>query len=348
MLGDVLLIYQIKERSSANVGDAEAETRWFNKEVLRDATRQVRSTLSYLQAYSEIRVTNERGKDFNLAARSFADIIKIVIYLPSANLPAHCCRVHHHVSQTTGAFIHIVDARDYLEILRTLRVPQEVVRYFNYRQSALVRFGDICAELPETAIAGHFIGGNPDVPPKAQSAGHLYRLVQDANEWDIAPLLRGLHDHVAVPDKSDDYYDVLIEFAKLPRSAWRTVKERIRLCIEKAQKDEFAKPYRTVYPDTGCGFVFIPVESALVKREDWSTIRTRALTQLTEAHKYDQRLSKSIGFLVAKNGTYFDIFWCLVAHEWVAHPEFQRLLDTNFPFRQIKPTKVHGYHLTGD
>lgn len=316
--------------------------------MLRDATKQVRSTLSYLQAYSDIRVTNERGKVFNLAARAFADIVKIVIYLPSTNLPADCRRLHHHVSRTTGAFIHIIDARDYLEVLRTLRVPQEVVRYFSYRQAVLTRFGDVCAELPEAAIAGHFVGGDPGIPPTVQSVRSLYRLIQDAHEWDIAPLLRGLHDHVAMPDKSGDYYEILIEFAKLPRSGWRTVKERIRLCIEKTQKDEFAKPYRTVNPDTGCGFVFIPVVAELVRREDWPTIRTRALTQLAEAHKYDQRLPKCVGFLVAKDGTYYDIFWGLVAHEWVEDREFQRVLDEHFPFRPVRPTEIHGYYLTAE
>src|SRR5215475_2719118 len=68
MLGDVLLIFQIKERSSPRTGDGEAESRWFESKVLKEASKQIRDTLSYLQAYSEIRVPNERGRIFNLAA----------------------------------------------------------------------------------------------------------------------------------------------------------------------------------------------------------------------------------------------------------------------------------------
>ncbi len=294
MLGDVLLIFQIKERSSNHAGASETERRWFKKKVLGEATKQVRDTLRYLQMYSEIRVPNERGRVFNLASCAFVDILKVIVYLPSPNLPKDCRCVRHHLSKTAG-LIHIIDARDYLELSRTLRVPEEVIRFFKYRETLLTSFGDSCASLPEPAIAGHFIGGDPDVLPTVASAMHLHRLVRDEEEWDLAPFLRNLHDHLSVPEVCDDYYDILIEFAKLPRSAWREVKKRIRLCIEKVKKDEFARPYRITDQQTDCGFVFIPVQSALVMRSDWPTIRLRGLRQLIEAHKYDQRLSKCIG-----------------------------------------------------
>jgi hypothetical protein len=276
LLGDVLLIYQIKERSPGEAGDAAAERRWFESKVLGRATKQVRDTLRYLQTYPEIRVPNERGRFFNLAGRTTADIIKIVVYMPSPNLPEDCRGIRHHVS-SSGGFIHIVNAHDYLEMSRTLRVPQEVVRYFKYREMVLTRFSDSCASLGEPAIAGHFIGGDPDVPPTVASAIHLHQLEQDEQEWDLSPFLRRLHDHLSVPDISNDYYEILIEFAKLPRSMWREVKKRILLCIEKVQKDQFSQPYRLAFRETDCGFVFIPVESELYLRPDWKTVRVNAV-----------------------------------------------------------------------
>ncbi|MGO9430117.1 hypothetical protein [Rhodoblastus sp.] len=341
MLGDALLIFQIKERSPNHAGDTQAESRWFKKEVLGKATKQVRDTLRYLQTYSEIRVPNERGRVFNLAGTAFAEILKVVVYQPTPNLPDDCRSVRHYVSKTAG-FIHIVDAHDYLELSRTLRVPEEVVRFFKYREMLLTNFTE-CAGLPESVIAGHFIGGDPNELPTVASARHLHRLVQDEEEWNLAPFLRGLHDHLSVPGIGDDYYDILIEFAKLPRSAWRKVKERILLCVEKAKKDEFARPYRITFPRTDCGFVFIPVLSELVMRSDWPTIRLRGIQQLTQAHKYDQHLSKCIGILVAKDGDYFDILWCLVAHPWTEDSEFQKALNDNFPFRPVKDVEVRGY-----
>ncbi|MCA0035326.1 hypothetical protein [Mesorhizobium sp. B263B2A] len=344
MLGDVLLIYQIKERGSADAGDAEAERRWFESKVRGRATKQVRETLRYLRSCPDIPVPNERGRVFNLAATAFKDVLKIVVYRPSPSLPEDCRRVRHHVSKTEG-FIHIIEASDYLELSRLLRVPEEVVRYFRYREWVLTKFAQESAGLGEVALAGHFIGGDPAVPPDAASAGHVHRLVQDGHEWDLAPILRRVHDHLSVPELSDDYYDILLEFAKLPRSAWRAAKERIQLCIETTQKGEFARPYRFTFPATDCGFVFVPADPEWVKDPDWPAMRVRGLQQFVRAHKYDQRLSKCIGILVAKDGEYFDILWCLVAHPWEEEPELQKALESNFPFRAVKDRDLHGYRL---
>jgi hypothetical protein len=227
-------------------------------------------------------------------------------------------------------------------------VPAEVVRYFKFREKVLTQYADTCATLPEPALAGHFIGGDHNNPPALESAAYLHRLIQDDDEWDISILLHGLYNNLSHPAKSRDYYDILLEFAKLPRSAWRIVKERMRLCIEKAQNDEFALPYRMTWPETGCGFVFIPVQSELVRRPDWQSIRVRAVQQLTAAHKYDQRLSKCVGYLVGKDGEYFDIDWCLISHEWVKDPGLERALAENFPFRPVREAAVHGYSFAED
>lgn len=342
MLGDVLLIYQIKERPPSQAGDEGAERTWFKSKVLGKATKQIRDTLSHLQTYPEIRVPNERGHVFNLGGRTAAEIIKIIVYMPSRNLPTDCRSIRHYVS-STGGFIHIVNAQDYLEVSRMLRVPQEVVRYFQYREMVLTRFSDACSSVPEPAIAGHFIGGDPDTPPNIASAMYLHRLIQDEQEWDLSPFLRRLHDHLSVPEIGNDYYQILIEFAKLPRSMWREVRKRILKCIEKVEKDEFARPYRLTVRDTDCGFVFVPVDSQISQRPDWKTVRVGAIQNFTVAHKYDQRLSKCIGILVAKDGRHFDIHWCLIAQPWVENPALQQELDRNFPFRPVREAQVHGY-----
>lgn len=276
MLGDALLIYQIKERSPNDVGDEEEERRWFHSKVLGKATKQVRGTLRYLETYNEIRVPNERGRVFNLAARRFSAVIKVIIYFPSPMLPDDCKSIRHYSSKSAG-LIHIVEAHDYLEISRTLRVPEEVVRYFKYREMVMTRFSSGSAALPEPAIAGHFIGGDPDVSPTRESAAYLFKLVQDDEEWDISPLMRGLHDHLSVPGVGDDYYDILIEFAKLPRSMWRKIKERIRLCVQAVQKGEFERPYRITDPSIDCGFVFVPADPELSARADWPEMRLQGL-----------------------------------------------------------------------
>jgi hypothetical protein len=105
LLGDVLIIYQIKERSQSEARNAETERKWFETKVLGRVTKQIRDTLRYLQTFEEIPVPNERGHTFNLAASAYTDIIKIVVYLPSKNLPVDCRQVLSHVSSSAGSYM---------------------------------------------------------------------------------------------------------------------------------------------------------------------------------------------------------------------------------------------------
>jgi hypothetical protein len=47
-LGDLLIAFQLKERAPIAGVTAESEKRWFDRKVLREATRQVRDTIRYL------------------------------------------------------------------------------------------------------------------------------------------------------------------------------------------------------------------------------------------------------------------------------------------------------------
>jgi len=347
LLANAVLIAQIKERSQADAGDADAERKWFKKKVIKEATGQIRDTLGYLESIDPILVSNERGRTFNLATSKRADVLKLVIYQGARSLPADCRAMLCHVSQTAG-FIHVIEASDYLEICRTLRVPEEVVRYLKHREDMLARFPSECAGLPEPALVGNFVGDPLGTVPSIESARHLFSLIDDEEDWNLAPFLRGLHDHVSAAGPADAYYDILIEFAKLPRSAWRVIKERIRLCVEKVQADEFARPYRLAYPDTGCGFVFVPVTRDVSGQADWHEVRRTAVTNFTLAHKYDQKLDKAVGILVAQDGEHFDIQWCLASFEWAEDLEMQTRLDENFPFRKVREAEIFGYHLAAE
>jgi len=342
LLGDVLLIYQIKERNPVDAGDEEAERKWFQKTVLKHGTKQIRDTLGYLQSAPKIMVPNERGRVFDLAAGRFSQITKVVIYRPSRHLPADCRAIRHYQSRT-GGFIHVVEAQDYLEIGRTLRVPREVVNYFGYREAAITQFAEV-ANLPEPAIAGHFVGGDLSVAPNLTSVDYLHRLVQDAEQWDLAPLLRGLHEHLTFPGADNDYYEILIEIGKLPRSGWRALKERFVLAIQKTHAGKFVLPYRFVEHSTGCGFIVIPAmpEAGKLSKEDLVC----GLRNFTVAHKYDQRLDKCVGVIVNWDGEAFDILWALISHEWVHDPEIEAWLARSNPLRPVKPATVHGYKLT--
>ena len=157
-----------------------------------------------------------------------------------------------------------------------------------------------------------------------------------------------MYDHICTDGEWDDHYKILIELAKLPRSMWREVKRRIRLCIEKVRDDEFAQPYRIAFPDTDCGFVFVPVDSEIVQHPDWHKIRLRGLENFMRAHKYDQQLTKCVGVQVSKDGSYFEIYWGLIDFPWEEDLKMQAALVENFPFRPVKEGRVPGYRFVED
>ncbi|MBY0329791.1 MAG: hypothetical protein K2X49_03870 [Acetobacteraceae bacterium] len=333
LLGDTLIIFQIKERAPNAAGQPDAERKWFRSKVLKNATAQVRDTVQFLQSQSMIEVPNERGRIFNLAAQEYQELIKLVLFQAPSELPDDCRLTKHHVSKTAG-FIHVVDAEAYARSAQLLRVPEEIVRYFRYREDMIKRYPEQCASCTEADLLGAFVGHEVGRPPFAGASSVLERLVYDEDDWDLAPLLRRLHDHIAVPGVSDDYYGILREFARAPRSLWREAKLRIKLCIEYAAKGEFALPFRFTNPSAQCGFVFVPVMPEMSNDPNWERVRANAVNFVL-AHKYDQRLRRCIGVMVAKIGSYFDIQWCLAEFEWQEDLEIAARLKANFPFRAV-------------
>lgn len=146
-MGDDLTILQLKERSADDVKDETSEARWFEDKVLGNATKQVRDTLKYLEANPTISVTNEHGHSFDIQRDQPKSLTKIVVYLPGRLVPEIAKSTRHYVSKT-GGFIHVLDARDYLEICRTLRVPADIRDYFQYRQRLLEKEPKLTAHSP--------------------------------------------------------------------------------------------------------------------------------------------------------------------------------------------------------
>lgn len=334
LLGDTLLVFQIKERDLGAAGSSDTERKWFRSKVLKNAISQVRDTVQFLSSQENIDVPNERGRIFNLAAQKYEEITKIVLFRANSELPYDCRLTKHYISKMAG-FIHVVDAEAYARSAQLLWVPEEIVRYFRYREEMLLRFPEECAACTEADLLGAFVGHERGTPPIAGAAQILERLVRDEDSWDLAPFLRKLRDHTSVPGVSDDYYGILREFARIPRSLWREAKLRIKLCIDCVAKDEFALPYRFTDPSTRCGFVFVPVMPEVSNHPNWEQMKANAAMNFALAHKYDQRLRRCIGVMVAKIGSYFDIQWCLAEFDWQEDHGMAERLKENFPFRPV-------------
>jgi hypothetical protein len=344
-LDDTLLVFQVKERDVSAVGDEKLERAWFQKRVIKDATRQIRKTLAHLASSELILIGNSRGRQFDLASSRFSSVIKIVVYRAAPHLPADCRAIRFHRSKTAG-FIHIVEYHDYVRLSEFLRVPEEIRLYFAYREKVLSDDEKRCESLHEACLVGGFIG--EDEIPSEESVRHLHRAIDDEETWNLVPLLRGLHDHYSKDGYSDDYYQILSGFMRLPRSMWREVKKRFQLAVEKVTADKFTLPYRVSDPARDIGVVIVPADSEFSGRQDWHDLKVRMLITMTELHKFDQKLGKCIGILVAKHGVMFDIQWCMIIRPWEDHPELRARLDQDSPFREAIEKTVFGFYTVGD
>jgi hypothetical protein len=199
-LGTYAIAMQLKERSE-ETDSPETERSWFHKKVLGQATRQVRDTLRFLKEHEQIRITNERGHSFDIRGKELADITKVVVFLGGRALPKDCWQTRYHVSRT-AAFIHILAAHDYLGILEKLRVPEDIRRYFSYREEVISKLGN-ASEIDESDIMGAFL--SEQSLPDSKSREILRRFIQDVEAFDLSRLLGNLHDHVQSSEQPFDY-----------------------------------------------------------------------------------------------------------------------------------------------
>lgn len=65
-VGDLLFLYQLKERDAGATGAVEV---WIRNKVVKKATRQIRSTIGLLRSGDPVRLPNERGHVFDLSAQ---------------------------------------------------------------------------------------------------------------------------------------------------------------------------------------------------------------------------------------------------------------------------------------
>lgn len=329
-LGDILIAYQLKQREHLAGSDAATERRWFESKVLGKATRQIRDTDRYLREHESIELQNARGHRSQLTFSSVRQFHKLVVYLPQHQLPDECRAIKHHCSNTVGV-IHVMSGHDYLGIVRTLLTPAEVADYFAFRERLVAHWPADILHVSEASIVGQYLSGDFDHRPSAEYAEYLKRLEHHADEWDMSGIITKFPDRVTMDNEPTDYYPIVREISLLKRDELRQLKQRYQISLEKARADEFARPYRMAVPRTGCGFVFIPTTKDLLPR------RQVGLTNLTLAHKFDQRLSKCVGVSIADDvKPWFTVLWCYIEFPWEDDPEMELWLKESSPFREVR------------
>ena len=340
-LDNVLIVFQLKERKSPVRTTAEAEERWFNNKVQRQATRQMRNTLRYLRDQKEIELRNHAGHTSCLRPSEIDTIHKVVCYLADAALPQSLRLQKCHRSRT-GGLVHLISYDDYLGIVRTLLTPPEVADYLSFRERVIERWEPEVAALPEQALVGQYLHGNVELRPSIEFTTNLSALDHRIEEWDMSSLIKLFPSRITGGD-STEYYCIVTEIAKLMRNELRQFKIRFRLAMEMARSGTFALPYRMACPRTECGFVFVPLVDEFIPD------RQQGLINLTLACKYDLRLPKCIGVSFApEDGGWYSVEWCYTESPWTPDIQLEKMLGQSNPFRDVRTKEIDRYDYSGD
>jgi len=343
-IGSLAFVFQLKERAE-ETSDPEVERQWFRRKVLRKATDQIKDSLRYLADHEEIRLSNAQGHEIAVQGADLQDIKKIVIFLPGRSLPDECRGTKFHLSATAG-FIHILAAHDYLGILDKLRIPDDVRLYFEYRESVLPRLRDAGVVVEEPDIMFAFLS-EKDLP-ESGSIEKLRAFVQDLGAFDLSNIIRDLQSHIVNPDGNTDYYRIMEEFARVPRSIWREFKTRLVICLDASNAGEPRRPFRFAFPKSNCTFMVASMDP------DWPAtgvegvrMRTNAVTMFTQAAKYDLKTRIGVGLLISKDGEYFQLDWCFVDEPWATNTRLDDLLSTPL-FGPAHERKVDSFLFRAD
>ncbi len=336
-LDDLLLISQIKERDKTAKGDS---INWFKNKVLGKAVKQIKDTIKYFDIYNDIYIQNERGHILNIGEARKLEPIKLIIYSPGKDLPESTRFLKFHKSKDVG-LIHLFHIEDYLWICKYLITPFEIREFLKFRETLFKTHENILNNLPEQYVLGHYIETLDVKTINPKYIENVTKLIQDNEKFDISFIIENFKAKILEDSENLEYYSIIKEIAKLDRSDLREFKKRFEFVIEKAKDQIFTLPTRMTSLKSKCGFVFV------VLQYDKRTFWKNAVVNFTEAHKYDQRLDKTMGMIVYHNPTekYFDINWCFIEFKWVKNQEFENLLKDNFPFRPVGEKMDYRYYV---
>ncbi|WP_023604739.1 hypothetical protein [Aliivibrio logei] len=338
MIDDLYIVYQLKERFEPKDTTVEKELKWFEKKIIKNACSQIKDSLRYIGDYDEVRLENNRGHKINVATDSVKNIHKVVMYKPSTLLPQKTLWKKYHKSSTAGV-IHLFSKDDYFGLIETLITPAELHEYLSYREQLILKFPDMVNELPEQALLGQYLVTDLIIEPNMSYAGNLASLdFSDVESWDMSGVINTFPDRMRDYEGNQDYYFILTQLAKLTRGELKAFKERFVRSFELANLNQEELPFRFSIPRLDCGFVFIP------SLKEYKKVKHNRLTNLTLAHKYDQKNKKCIGAIfINHHDKWCDVDWCYVDYDWEYEPEIEELLNDYFPFRPVSIKKQDRY-----
>ena len=344
-LNDTIFLYQIKERNSKGNTDEIAEEKWFINKILKKAKRQIKDTMDFIKKFDIINIENQQGHKFNVKNWHFHTIHKVILFYSNDKLPPHFKIKTHYISKKSG-FIHLFSADKYLDICNTLITPFEINEYLIFREKVLTIYTKQKDTISEKALLGQFLKGDTDKAPLLKYEKYIDLFHNDFKDFDISFLFRRFRDQMDLITYNDknDYYKILINFAKLKRNDLREIKKIITFCIQEYDEQKGGIPYRIMIPRLQIGFVFFAVP------ENHYDKRRIALLNFTYAAKYSHKLDKYIGMSISKdisNPKYYLFEWCYIEEPWSKDDEIEKKLSECNPFLKANTHYLHTYKFYG-
>src|SRR6218665_341599 len=332
-LDDLLFIYQIKEREPNSKKDSK---RWFNRKVLKKATEQIKSTLSYISSYPEIFIENEKGDKLDIKkATPCNDIKKIIIYAPLDNFPESQRYIKFYESSEIG-LVHLFHVEDYFLICKYLITPAEIKEYLDFRERQFHSDKEKSNTYSEQHSLERFLEALDTDYSSIIHADNLTNYESDINihELEISHFIKIFRERITSPTNYEtEYYPIVKEIAKLNRNELIEFKKRMLLTKERVKSQEADSPYRMYVPRTNCAFIFMMSPSSK------SEHRENALHNNTTYHEYDCKPKKCIGVLIYREKDhleYFEARWLYSEPKWQYNEEIEETLRNRSPLRKME------------
>ena len=327
-IDDFFLIFQIKERNSEVEKNIE---NWFKSKIEKKAVQQIKNTLSYINKYDEILITNEKGVIHDIAKAKINVPLKLIVYNPGISFNQKLRDKKCYLSSQVGC-IHLLHIEDYNLICNILITPYEILDYLQFREKLIVNNKLGINYRTENYVLKHYLTNHNNFILNNEIDKLEINLTVDLSAFDISDIVKYFKNKIIVNSERTEYYFIIKELAKLHRLDLKSFKERFNYALDKCRKQEFDIPYRMVSSESKCGFVFIPL---LFEKKDKAQ---NGLQNFTKIHMYDQQLEKGIGMICYYNSKerYFDIFWTYKYEPWEKDLEFEALIYPEFPLRPIR------------
>lgn len=238
-LGDKIVAIQLKARNEADkTGEIEKEIKWLNHKC-KDAKKQVKDSIAYIQAGKLPSFSNERGQQIDIDPES--EILPLIIFMNEdiGDKYAHILRKH----SADGMDINCLSFEDFQIVCRELMTPIEIVEYLKWRLEYYQNNGDVNISI--------FMGDDDSVlfarPVSGEALVHQFLTerygIKDAKEMEpfVVPfqwMLHNLPERVVAESVNNSSYPMILFFSHFGRDEIKAFEERISSSLDLAKKGE--------------------------------------------------------------------------------------------------------------